>query len=129
MMNSDEAVRIGIDDLKVKYGITFEKIADGEAVAILPMSVEHMNFYGIPYGGEVFHIADVASGMAFLSAGGVGPTVSANIDFMRGAKNAAYLKAVGRVIKKGRRLFFVDADVYSDQEILVSRAHFVYTKI
>lgn len=128
--NSEEAIRIGRKDLFDKFGIRFSRVADGKADSELELQPEHRNFYGVPYGGVMFHLADNTAGMAFLSAGGNGVTVNGNVNYLRGApRETKKISCHASVRKSGRKLFFVDAEVTDDRGNLLSEYSFIFTNI
>ena len=114
-------------DLKKKYGIVFTEISGGSVTGELPLKEEYVNMYGIPYGGMMFHLADVTAGMAFVSAGGYGVTVSGTADFMRAAPpDAKKLICRAEAVRMGRRISFIDADVFDGAGLLLAKMHFTY---
>ena len=68
-------------------------------------------------GGIVGSMLDMA--MAFADNGMLS-TASLHIDLLRPAKGT-YLDVVGQVIRKGRRIIFVEAEMRDDQGRLVAR--------
>ena len=83
--NSEEAIRMGLQDIEEKFGFKFTKVEDGEAEAMSPLRSKDRNFYSVPYGAVLFNLADNTAGMAYLSTGGNGVTVSGNVNYLRGA--------------------------------------------
>ena len=124
--NIDQVRKIGLDELKEKFDITFTEEADGSVTGTYHLSPREINFYGIPYGGALFHLADCTAGAAFLAAGGIGPTVSGQIDYMRGAGRAQSLRCNARVVKNGSRLAFVDTMIYDEKDTQIAKASFIY---
>jgi uncharacterized protein (TIGR00369 family) len=96
----------------------------------MTLTPQHWNVYGLPYGGIMFHLADITSGMAFLSAGGNGVTVSGNVNYLRGAGHDTKKLVCHAVVKKaGRKLFFIDAEILDDLETVLSEYTFIFTNI
>ena len=128
--SSEEAIRMGLRDIEDKFGICFVKIADGEAESKAPLLSKHRNSYNVPYGAVLFNIADNTAGMAYLSAGGNGVTVSGNVNYLRGAApEAESVRCRAKVIKRGRKLCFIEAEVEDDHGNLLSTYSFVYSDI
>ncbi len=128
--NSDEAIRMGLVDIENKFGIQFTKVAGGEAQAVMPLLAKHRNFYGVPYGAVLFNLADNTAGMAYLSTGGNGVTVSGNVNYLRGADpEAKEIRSRAKVIKRGRKLCFISAEVEDDRGNLLSTYSFVFSDI
>lgn len=113
-----------------KFGIHFSSVKDGSACGELSLQPEHRNLYGIPYGGILFNLADNTAGMAFLSAGGNGVTVSGNVSYLRGATpETEKLVCRATVKKSGKKLFFVSAEVLDDSNALLSEYMFIFTNL
>lgn len=128
--SSEEAIQVGQRDIFEKFGILFTDVKEGRASSEMTLKPQHRNVYGMPYGGIMFHLADITSGMAFLSAGGNGVTVSGNVNFLRGADPDAKKLACHAVVKKaGKNLFFIDADISDDSGSVLSEYSFVFTNL
>ena len=128
--NSEEAIRTGIMDIEEKFGIRFQIVEGGEAESILPLLPKHRNFYGVPYGAVMFNLADNTAGMAYLSTGGNGVTVSGNVSYLRGADpKAETLRCRGKVLKRGKKLCFINSEVEDDCGNLLSVYSFVFSDI
>jgi uncharacterized protein (TIGR00369 family) len=96
----------------------------GEAVVELEASARHANPMGTLHGGILCDIADAAMGIAYGSALGEGETFATlelKINFLRPIWQAR-LKAVGRVVKQGRTIGYVECDVTDEKGQLVARA-------
>ncbi len=117
------------DDIECKTGFRFIKIEDGVAVSELELEDEHVNPYGIPYGGVLFTMADDTAGIAFLSAGGNGVTVNGHVDYLRGSRDATKLICTAKVRKAGRRIHYIDADIVNEKNLDLCRFKFVFLNI
>lgn len=126
---SQNALKILTEDIEKKAGFTFLHIGDGKAVSELVLQEEHMNPYGIPYGGVLFTMADDTSGVAFLSAGGNGVTVNGHVDYLRGSRDAEKLICTAKVLKAGRRIFYIDADIENEKGLDLCRFNFVFMNL
>ena len=128
--DSAEAIAIAQKEIFEKFGTSFLELKDGSAVATVRILPENRNFYGIPYGGFLFNLVDNTAGMAFLSAGGNGITVSGSVNYYRGADpETESLICRARVVKRGRNLFFVNADVEDPSGRLLSSYNFIFTNL
>jgi uncharacterized protein (TIGR00369 family) len=79
---------------------------------------------GTLHGGVLCDIADAAMGIAYactLAEGETFATLELKISFLRPVWNAR-LQAVGRVVKKGRTIGFVECDVTDEKGQLVARS-------
>ena len=124
-----EALNTLKDDIEHKTGFKFIKVEDGIAVSELELSEEHVNPYGIPYGGVLFTMADDTSGVAFLSAGGNGVTVNGHVDYLRGSRDAEKLICTSKVRKAGRRIFYIDSDIVNEKGLDLCRFKFVFINL
>ncbi len=91
-------------------------LEEGHSVMEVELKPEHKNIWGLPHGGIVFAAADVAAGLA---ADSVRPhahivTEGSSIHFLYASPEAKKLHAEGRVIKSGRFINIVQADVWDD---------------
>ena len=128
--NSAEAAQIAVKELEEKFGISIEKTEDGEAASTMQLLPHHRNFYGMPYGAVLFNLADVTCGMAYLSVGGNGVTVSGSVNYLRGADKAAEaLHCHAHVSKRGKRLCFISAEITDDRGRLLSTYNFIFSDI
>ena len=73
--NSEDAISVAKQVIWEKFGISFSTVENGTACGELTLNPRYLNFYGVPFGGILFNLADNTAGMAFLSAGGNGVTV------------------------------------------------------
>jgi len=105
-------------------GFTLTSIEPGKAVIELGATERHANPMGTLHGGVLCDIADAAMGTAYASTldeGETYTTLELKINFLRPIWNAR-LRAVGRVVKRGRTIGLVECDVLDDNQQLVARA-------
>ena len=96
-------------------GIRAVQAEDGRAVVTVALTHESMNIWGIPHGGLLFSLGDVASGLATQSVyEGTAVSVSGTMDFLTAARGAESLTAVGTVTKRGRTMAFVRVEISDD---------------
>jgi len=113
--------------LAVEYGIVLEKVEPGRVVANMPLRRELTQQDGIAHAGTLASVADVACGLAAYSLMAEGDNVLSvhfSISLMRPARGNT-LRAEGRVVKAGRRLYFTEAEVFAGDgagEKLVAKA-------
>lgn len=125
-----EIIRRGISDIKEKFGFEITVTGEGTAESVLELQERHWNLYGMPYGGVQFNMADLTSGAAFLSAGGVGVTACGHVNFMRPASpDTKKLICRAHVEKTGRMLFVLSASVLDDAGTVLSDYTFTYAHI
>ena len=99
-------------------GIRTVSLEEGHSVVEVEVKPEHLNIWGLPHGGLLFAIADVAAGTAAHStrANAHFVTADSSIHFLYANPNAKVLRAEGSVIKTGRTLFIVQTEIYDDQD-------------
>ena len=99
-------------------GIVPVSLEEGRAVIGVTILPEHKNIWNIPHGALIFAMADIASGVAAdsLDDGVHIVTAGSTLNFLYASPDAKSLRGVGQVIKYGRTLAVVQADVYDDQD-------------
>jgi uncharacterized protein (TIGR00369 family) len=96
----------------------------GEAVFEMEVDERHWNPMGTLHGGVLCDIADAAMGFAYttlLEEGETFTTIELKINYLRPVWKAR-LKAVARIVKKGRQIGLVECDVTDEKGKLVARA-------
>jgi acyl-CoA thioesterase len=80
---------------------------------------------GVLHGGVISSLADAATGIAMLSAlddGWSHVTTSIQVTFLAPGRLGDHVTARGRVIKRGRRFGYGEADVERSDGTLLARA-------
>ena len=81
-----------------------------------------LNSWNTPHGGLLFAMADVACGVAAVSARGEKcVTASASIDYIAAAGDTGRLTAKAHILRSGRKLCFCAAEVRDDRDTLLIR--------
>jgi len=99
-------------------------IAEGESVLEIETSGRHANPMGTLHGGVLCDVADAAMGTAFattLADDESFTTLELKINFLRPVW-ADKLRAVGKVVKRGRHVGMVECDVTNSKGDLVARS-------
>ena len=94
-------------------GVDVMHIGDGEATLEMPVRSDMHNGEGWLQGGLFVSLADEAMALALYTVlGGTErvATVSEATNFMKGARDGKVV-AIGRVVKKGRRIAFTEGEV------------------
>jgi len=105
-------------------GFKLTSIEPGQAVIEFEAGARHANPMGTLHGGVLCDIADAAMGMAYaatLDEGETFTTLELKINFLKPVWNA-WLRALGKVVKRGQTIGFVECDVTDEQQQLVARA-------
>ena len=102
----------------------------GEAEVVLQPQARHMNRGGAPHGGVIATLIDVAGGYAGCHCPHPGrvisaQTVSLSVSFL-GRARGGILRARGRRIGGGRRIFFARVEISGDDGTLVASGEASY---
>jgi len=106
-------------------GIDVMKAEPGRAVLTMPVRPDMHNGVGWLQGGMLVAIADEAMALALyplLEKNEGIATIAESTSFIKGVQKGTVL-AEARVIKKGRRVAFMEAEVWADngEKVLLSR--------
>jgi len=112
-------------------GIEVEEVASGTATLSLEIRNELKQNHGVVHGGAVASLIDTATAFAIITQ--LKPeervsTVDLTISYLR-PLSEGHVKAVARVLRAGRRLFVVSAEVFGDDEKLAATALSTYLKL
>ena len=125
-----ERARAGVPFLKL-LGIEVESAAPGTATLVLPVREELMRNDGIIHGGAMASLIDSAFAFAIipiLSDGERTVTVDLTIHYLRPVSSGA-AKAVARVVRAGRRVITVSAELFDENDKLAATALSTYLRI
>jgi uncharacterized protein (TIGR00369 family) len=106
----------------IGFRLTF--IEAGRAVVEMETGEAHTNPMGTLHGGILCDIADAAMGLAYaatLEDAETFTTLELKINFLKPVWKAR-LRAVGRVVKRGRTIGMVECDITDEEENLIARA-------
>ena len=93
--------------------IRFVEASEGRAVAKLKLVPQVMNTWGVPHGGALFTMGDVACGIAALTMRQETLlTLNANIDFMDAASPDGEVTAIAKVERMGGKACFCSAEMF-----------------
>ena len=115
-----------LSDAAEKFHMTMICMNDGYAMAQMLVTKKDINPLGLVYGGISYNFADIVAGCTFYSAGGYGPTVSANYDYLRSTADTESLVAIAKDIKRGKHIHFIEVEIYNDMAKLVAKGGFTY---
>jgi uncharacterized protein (TIGR00369 family) len=112
-------------------GLELEEVALGTATLGVNVRKDLMQNQGAVHGGAVASLIDTATAFAIISL--IDPkekvtTVDLTISYLRPASNGR-LTAVAKVVRAGRRLFVVSAEVFDKRGSLITTALSTYIKI
>jgi uncharacterized protein (TIGR00369 family) len=105
-------------------GFTLSAVAPGEAVIELVAGRQHANPMGTLHGGVLCDIADAAMGIAYastLAEGETFATLELKINFLKPVWTGK-LRAVARIVKRGKTVCLLECDITEEHQSLVVRA-------
>jgi uncharacterized protein (TIGR00369 family) len=125
-LKPDFRTRAKKNDVPVARLVGFEtkEVADGQATVTLAAGPQHANPMGTLHGGILCDIADAAMGVAFASTLALDEsftTVELKINFFRPVWEA-FLKAEGKVVRRGRSLGYLECEISDERGQLVAKA-------
>ncbi|HEV7475524.1 MAG TPA: PaaI family thioesterase [Pyrinomonadaceae bacterium] len=112
-------------------GIEVETVEPGAATLALAIRPELKQNHGVVHGGAVASLIDTATAFAILSLLARGEkitTVDLTISYLR-PLTAGRATAKARVVRAGRRLFVVSAEVFDGEGKLAATALSTYIKV
>ena len=108
----------------VENGVIITLIREGYAEVELQVQAHHKNPLGSVHGGCLFTLADACCISAATSYGMKMTTMDSNLHFLRPALNSKKLYARGQVIKHGRQVNVVQADIYDQDDVQIATGIF-----
>lgn len=112
-------------------GIEIESIEPGHAVLSMEIKEELKRNGGIAHGGAIATLIDSAMAMAIvqlLAAGERTTTVDLTIHYMRPLSGGS-ARATARVVRAGRRVITVSAELFDTNEKLAATALSTYLRL
>jgi acyl-CoA thioesterase len=112
-------------------GLELEEVASGKATLSVKIRKELTQNQGVVHGGAIASLVDTATAFAIISL--LEPkekvsTVDLTISYLRPAVGGR-LTAVATVVRAGRRLFVVSAEVFDKQGKIIATALSTYIKV
>ena len=110
-------------------GLRLDRVAAGEVDVSLSLEPRHLNLGGTLHGGMIATLADTATGLAYrtvLEPATSHVTSSLTVTFLGPGRTGTVI-ARGRVIKRGRRFGYAEADVVDADGTLLARATATFT--
>ncbi len=112
-------------------GMELVDLKDGEAILKLEMRDELRQPQGLLHGGATASVIDTAMAFAVvtkLTNDEKASTVDLNVYYLRPVTKGSIV-CTAKVVKAGKRLFTVSAEVFNDEEKLIATALSTYTKV
>lgn len=105
-------------------GYYLSELSQGQATFELPIVPAHHNGLGVVQGGILAMLADSSMGVAaasLLDDSKSTVTVELKINYIRSVKSG-HLRAFGRVIHAGSRLFVAECEILNENDELLAKA-------
>lgn len=112
-------------------GIELEEITEERVVMSLTMQEKLRQPYGLLHGGATASLIDTATAFAVVTATGEderATTVDLTVQYLR-PHTEGRVTCTARVVRAGKRLLFLSAEVVNEQGKLVATALSTYTKV
>ncbi|HET9525850.1 MAG TPA: PaaI family thioesterase [Pyrinomonadaceae bacterium] len=112
-------------------GIQFESAVAGRAVLTLPIRDEHTQNHGVVHGGAIASLIDSAMAFAIiplLAEDERTTTVDLTIHYLRPLSEGV-AKSTARVVRAGRRVIVVSAEVVDHDDRLIATAVSTYLRL
>jgi uncharacterized protein (TIGR00369 family) len=110
-------------------GARLGRVEPGAVEVELNVRPNHLNLFGTLHGGLIATLADTATGLAMLTSlddGMTHVTTSLSVTFLASGR-AGVVTARARVVKRGRRFGYAEADVVDAEGELLARAAATFT--
>ena len=112
-------------------GIQLESVVPGHAVLSLPIRHDHKQNHGVVHGGAIASLIDSAMAFAIiplLAENERTTTVDLTIHYLRPLTEGV-AKSAARVVRAGRRIIVVSAEVLDHKDQLVATAISTYLRL
>ncbi len=112
-------------------GMRLMDMKDGEATINLTVREEVKQPHGLLHGGATATLIDTAMAFAVitkLTREEKASTVDLNVHYLRPVKSGE-IKCIAKIVKAGKRLFTVSAEVFNDENKIVATALSTYSKV
>ena len=112
-------------------GIELDEIEIGKAVMSLPMTEKLRQPHGLLHGGATASLIDTATAFAVVSIladGEKASTVDLTVHYLRPVINEKTI-CTAKIVKAGKRLLTVTADVVNEDGKLIATAISTYSKV
>jgi len=99
------------------------KLEDGQAQLSMPITTgKHTNLYNIAHGGALASLADTAMGIACATTGKKVVTLEMNMNFIKGAVPQMEIKAIGKIIHKGKSTMIAEGEIRDGDNTLLVKS-------
>ena len=115
--------RINQDPYAGFLDIELLELREGYSRVAMTVGEHMLNFHGMPHGGAIFSLADVAFAAASNSYGRVAVALNVNISFLSAVSVGTHLQAEAKAESLGRRTALYRMAVTAEDGTLVALCH------
>lgn len=112
-------------------GIKLESIGENETVLSLTMRDELRQPYGLLHGGATASLIDATTALAVINAVGAeekATTIDLTVQYLR-PHTTGKVVCTAKIVRAGKRVFFLSAEVVNEEGNLVATAISTYMKV
>ena len=120
-MNQNELDKVRSWPLHHSWGVQSIRALDGRSEISVQVNESMSNPAGTMHGGLIYALTDVAAYTALLSVveeNQTGVTHHINVQVLRPVQLGAVLRIEAEVIKRGRRLSFIESKAYIEDKVV-----------
>ena len=120
-MNQNELEKVRSWPLHHSWGVQSIHALDGRSEISVQVNESMSNPAGTMHGGLIYALTDVAAYTALLSVveeNQIGVTHHINVQVLRPVQLGAVLRIEAEVIKRGRRLSFIESKAYIEDKVV-----------
>ena len=121
--------RISNNHFAKLLGIEITELREGYAEGCMEFKPELTNPIGAVHGGALYTLIDTIGGSAAASHGDNCTTSTITVQYLRAARSEGKLRCVARELKAGKRICSVQAEVYDEENSLLTVALCEFVRI
>jgi len=130
---NEEMIKVAREFLKESpfinfLGIELLELTDTYAKGRMPFKKEYHNPYGTMHGGCLYALADTIAGTVANMSGKVVTTVEGNLHYLEPGWKTEYIYCEATLIRSGKNLVTVNADIKDDNGKLLDCGYFTFFK-
>lgn len=105
------------------------KLDEFEAIGRIPFKKSFLNSYGSMHGGFLYSLADTVAGSLACMCGDYVTTVDGSMNYFEPAVSEEFIYCYAYIVRTGRHLVNVKAEIKDDNGKLLDNASFNYYRI
>jgi len=109
--------------------LEFVEMTDECVVGRIPFVSKFLNPYGTMHGGLLYSLADTVAGSLACLTGQMCTTVDGHLSYLSPAANTEYVYCRANILKNGRQMVHVRAEIYGEDGKIFDDGVFNYFKM